>query len=551
MAKYNWPCDINTVTQEFGGNPNSYQPEGHTGMDFGVPIGTQVRSPADGTVVFADWASALGWPNPYYIAIDFDGPANGDQSAGIVTIVDHGPGLPATIVAHLSDNNMVKAGQKVKQDQVIGLSGMTGRSTGPHVHFEILPDRWNVNAKWYGRVNPRDYCSTGIPAPVPNPGVPVGANQRVTGPAGVTRRTEAKVSSNKIDTFGGDLVLTLAGYVRGEKLTIGGLTSDIWLKGGISGGYMWIGGFTSQSLSGLKDLTPVAPPISSSIRVTGPDGVNRRTIADKAGKLIDTFGADLEITIGGFVRAKDPFGGNNPIWYVGGISGGYMWSGGFTSQNTTGLKDLTPAPGIPVTPPPAVPVYDFVADFDFVEKIPANLTNVQRASDNPGVVVFPLKPAKTAVHQMGTPGVDTLGSTINEFKREGSFKSAHFAIAGKRIVQMVSLKDRAYHAGKEGNDFIGIETDPVQDADTIASTRRLIAALEKRSGSKAVLIRHKDIPGNATSCGDLIDLARYEIADPVPPVVVDPKPPASNDADVLRRFFEWLIKLFTQSKDSK
>lgn len=559
MAEYIWPCNINTVSQEFGGGANSFQPDGHTGMDFAVPIGTPVLSPADGVVMFADWISVAGWPNDWYLAIDFDGPANGDQSAGIVTVVDHGPGRPMSIFGHLNDNNMVTKGQRVKQGQVVGLSGMTGRSTGPHLHFEMLPDGYSFSNRWYGRVNPRNYCSTGAPAPVKPQGETVGSNQRVTGPVGVIRRTEAKVGTgNVIDNFGGDLILTMAGYVRGQNLTINGYTSDIWFKGGISGGYMWSGGFTDSSTNGLKDLTPAPPAANPNIRTTGADGVNRRTIADKAGSLIDTFGAGLDITVSGFVRATDPFGDGNNVWFVGGLTGGYMWSGGFTSQSTTGLKDFTPAPGAPATPPPVVPVYDFVADFDWVEKIPANLTNVQRAADNPGTVVFPVTPAKDVVHQMGTLGRDTISSTINEFKRANSFKSAHFAVSGLRCVQMVSLKDRAYHAGAQGNDFVGIETDPLQDADTIATVRRLIADIKKKTGQKVViLIRHREVPGNNTECGSLIDLNKYQVTEPttppvIPPVVVNPPvvTPTPNDSEaaVLKRFFDWLIEQFLNRK---
>jgi hypothetical protein len=537
-------------------------------MDFGVPVGTPVLSPADGTVVHADWASVMGWPNPYYLAIDFDGPSNGDQSAGIMTLVDHGPGRPLTIVAHLSDNNMVQRGQKVKQGQVIGLSGMTGRSTGPHVHFEMLPDGWDVKARFYGRVNPRKYCSTGAPAPVKPQGETVASNQRVTGPLGVRRRSEPKLNGKQIDEFGGDLILTLAGYVHGDELTINGLTSDIWLKGGVSGGYMWIGGFTSQSLDGLKDLTPAPEPTKPNIRTTGPDGVRRRTVADKAGKLIDEFGPGLDITVSGYIRAdKAPYTDGNNVWYVGGLTGGYMWSGSFTSQSTTGLKDLTPAPGLPATPAPPVPVYDFVADFDWVEKIPANLTNVQRASDNPGIKVISDSPEAIAVHQMGTPGVDTIGSTINEFKKEGTLKSTHFAVSGKRCVQMVSLKDRAYHAGPQGNGYWAVETDPLQDADTIATTRRLIEGLNKKSNKKIRLTRHNEIPGNNTLCGTLIDLPKYEVDFPIkptnppviPPVVVTPAPtptptpevPIStnaNEAAILKKFSDWQIDQYLNRK---
>jgi len=154
MTSRMWPVDA-PVTQRFAQFPNTYQPDGHTGMDFGCPRGTPLRAPAAGVVMYANWAQGLGWPNPYWIAIDFDGPANGDQSAGIVLVIDHRPyGLPfISIMAHL-DQTGLEPGMHVRVGELVGQTGNTGRSSGPHLHFEVLPDRWNVNAKYYGRINP-------------------------------------------------------------------------------------------------------------------------------------------------------------------------------------------------------------------------------------------------------------------------------------------------------------------------------------------------------------------------------------------------------------
>lgn len=154
MALTMWPVDA-PITQKFGAFPNEYQPDGHTGIDFGCPRGTPLRAPANGVVLYANWSQGLGWPNPYWIAIDFDGPANGDQSAGIVLVIDHRPyGLPfISILAHL-DQTGLNPGDHVKTGELVGQTGNTGRSSGPHLHYEVLPDKWNVNAKWYGRVDP-------------------------------------------------------------------------------------------------------------------------------------------------------------------------------------------------------------------------------------------------------------------------------------------------------------------------------------------------------------------------------------------------------------
>lgn len=85
----------------------------HEGMDFACDIGTDVYATGDGTVVTSDWASGYG----------------------NVVEIDHGYGY-MTRYAHLS-KTAVKAGQKVKRGDLIAKSGNTGKSTGPHVHYEV------------------------------------------------------------------------------------------------------------------------------------------------------------------------------------------------------------------------------------------------------------------------------------------------------------------------------------------------------------------------------------------------------------------------------
>lgn len=97
----------------------------HKGVDWAVPTGTAVYASCGGTVSKAGWGSGYGY----------------------VVYIDHEDGRQ-TRYGHLS-KVLVKAGQKVKQGDRIALSGSTGISTGPHLHFEILINGSQVNPLKY------------------------------------------------------------------------------------------------------------------------------------------------------------------------------------------------------------------------------------------------------------------------------------------------------------------------------------------------------------------------------------------------------------------
>ncbi len=84
----------------------------HMGLDMAVPIGTPVHAPAAGLVTFAD-------PDLFL--------------TGGTVLIDHGFGLTSSLL-HMSHVN-VKVGEQITAGQVIGAAGMTGRATGPHVHW--------------------------------------------------------------------------------------------------------------------------------------------------------------------------------------------------------------------------------------------------------------------------------------------------------------------------------------------------------------------------------------------------------------------------------
>ena len=90
----------------------------HTGVDFAVPQGTNIHAADSGTVIVAEWYNGYG----------------------NCVIIDHGGGM-WTLYGHIREGGLkVKVGDSVSKGDVIAESGSTGRSTGPHLHFEVRID---------------------------------------------------------------------------------------------------------------------------------------------------------------------------------------------------------------------------------------------------------------------------------------------------------------------------------------------------------------------------------------------------------------------------
>ncbi len=111
------------VTSPFGARPDPFlgTPAFHPGLDLAGEIGTKVHATADGTVERAGW----------------------DGGYGNLVEINNGHDI-ITRFGHLS-KILVKAGQHVHRGEVVGLMGSTGRSTGPHLHYEVRVDGKAVN----------------------------------------------------------------------------------------------------------------------------------------------------------------------------------------------------------------------------------------------------------------------------------------------------------------------------------------------------------------------------------------------------------------------
>ena len=119
---FQWPLKKYKITQKF----NSFKRPPHLGVDLKASRGTPVLSIYSGKVVYAD-QKFTGY--------------------GKIVIIEHNP-YWTSLYSHLSQIK-VKLGQKVKQGQTIGAVGSTGRSSGPHLHFELMYKKRNVNPLIY------------------------------------------------------------------------------------------------------------------------------------------------------------------------------------------------------------------------------------------------------------------------------------------------------------------------------------------------------------------------------------------------------------------
>jgi murein DD-endopeptidase MepM/ murein hydrolase activator NlpD len=123
-----WPVE-GRVTSSFGERQDPFNGEGafHAGIDIGVPYGTPVRATADGEITKAGFGTGYGRE----------------------ISIDHGHEL-STVYGHLSAISVTE-GEHVTRGQVIGYVGSSGRSTGPHLHYEVRVHEVAVNPHKYLR----------------------------------------------------------------------------------------------------------------------------------------------------------------------------------------------------------------------------------------------------------------------------------------------------------------------------------------------------------------------------------------------------------------
>lgn len=117
-----WPVP-GFISSDYGyrEHPVSGERKFHSGVDISVPRGTCVKATADGIASYSGWSAG----------------------SGNTVVIEHGHGF-RTAYAH-NERNLVKVGQRVKRGEVIALSGSTGISTGPHIHYEIWKNGYHMD----------------------------------------------------------------------------------------------------------------------------------------------------------------------------------------------------------------------------------------------------------------------------------------------------------------------------------------------------------------------------------------------------------------------
>ena len=130
--------DIHRISSHFGTRTDPFYKvhKFHSGIDFSAPLGTPIFSPGNGKVIRVESAKT-GYGNN--------------------VIIDHGYGYK-TRFAHIS-KSLVKVGQTVKRGEKIALVGNTGKSTAPHLHYEVIKNSKAVNPinYFFNDLTPQEY----------------------------------------------------------------------------------------------------------------------------------------------------------------------------------------------------------------------------------------------------------------------------------------------------------------------------------------------------------------------------------------------------------
>jgi hypothetical protein len=398
----------------------------------------------------------------------------------------------------------------------------------------MTSDKWLYDGIGYASVLFFDPTNVDGLAELGAPAGDIPAKHRRAANSPINQRSEPRTGAPVVRTIPAGSLEVFEGFVRGDLVDLGnGVRSDIWYKDSI--GYASALFFDPGVERGdLPDLTASAPKdenLSPKHRRVGGSNVNQRALPNTSSAVVRQIEAGTLEVWDGYVHGESVTadGQTSDIWYK--DAAGYASALFFEGDPLAGdLPDLTPKDG---TAPAPAPSYGFEKAVPCVtEVIPAAEGKFQHGN-------MPATIQGIVVHQFiaGAQRFDVhLSSVIATFTGGTRTASAHFAVEGSRVIQFVSLTDRAFHAGTDGNNWIGIETYGGQDEATLATVARLIRELEGLAGRELPLKRHRDFM--PTQCGDQVELEniasrvaalRNPAPEPTPEPAPEPEPTPEPD----------------------
>lgn len=541
-----WPVDNPRITGQWANSPEFYAKfgmKGHNGIDLGMATGTPVYASDAGVVHFEGWGQNMSWMG---------------TPAGICVLLRHSWGY--TGYAHMS-RTIVDKGQSVQRGQLLGYSGNTGASLGPHLHWETLPPNPDFRNGFAGRVNPNNYgiVARGTnPAPAPTPA----SNQRVSGPNPVNRRLDPNTSRPPIQPeLAPNTVADFNGWIRGESVN----GNNIWFRGAHSGNWFWSGGFTSQSTAGLQDLNPAPTPpppapVNPAERTVGANPVRKRDRASVNGTELGSLPPNSKVLFDGWAKgmAVSDSVASTDIWYHS-PEGWWSWAGGFTNISTSGLKDMTPAPPTPPTPTPEPtpptptptptpeptpsrepvskttpnwdasspatnPVYPLPTPKPTGVVLPDTITQRTEAVSLNGYTIGrpdPKGPNHIVLHHAAST---SLSGVINTLRGTNGAPTANYVVSGKELVEMVPEQSSAWTNGRWTSNLYSVTFEMLNasgssstgwfppSAETMETTAWAMARAAQRWNIELPLehgvnvFGHKEVSKTATACPGGLDI---------------------------------------------
>ena len=547
-----WPVDNPRVTGEWANSPSFYAQfgmKGHNGIDLGMATGTPVYASDAGVVQFEGWGQNNSWMG---------------TPAGICVLLRHPWGY--TGYAHMS-NTVVNNGQSVAKGQLLGHSGNTGASTGPHLHWETLPPNPDFRNGFAGRVNPRNYGV--VPRGTSGGGggsssESLAANQRKSGSLPVNRRLDPNTSRPPIDPeLAPNTVADFNGWIRGESVN----GNNVWFRGAHSGNWFWSGGFTSQSTAGLTDLNPApapapAPSTNPAERTVGANPARKRSAPNTSGSVSGEVAAGTKVVFDGWAtgeKVSDSVA-TTDLWYHS-AEGWWTWAGAYTAISKDGLKDMTPAPTPTPTPPPtpaptpeptpptptptpppsgresvakttpnwdasapaANPVYPLPDPKPTGVVLPTSITQRAEAVSLEGYTIGrpdPKGPNHIVLHHAATT---SLSGAINTLRGTNGAPTANYVVKDNELVEMVPEQSSAWTNGRWTSNLYSVTFEMINESQTgttwnspskatMETTAWAMARVAQKWNFEMPLeyginvFGHRDVSKSATACPGALDM---------------------------------------------